>query len=368
MVKMEICSDSEDQQISKLIESFLIVYRIWKVGRDERLGFRKFKSNKPSSSGGAKTFPPTSKEVSLATNESSDPPVQGSCETPAAPSTLLPESLFSKKGKSVRQTSTDPAALNESEKCQSPSKDAQATTAWSDGKSHEGHLQWPSLPIRHRDVSTQFAKGATETSRSSSQPQVPPKNSLPLPHISELFSVMVGQGPNLENQGVPAERLVAKEDLSVARGKDPSERTKSRRRSNTFSATPPNPALITRPGPSPVDYNLELETEFPQDMVIEMQGNAAKKVSRTVIRCTLGERTTFKAVATLALGLRPRQRELQGCGPKGSPRVNQEEARELSQEEARESRQKEARESHHILPGVQESARECEKVLESVRK
>jgi len=60
------------------------------------------------------------------------------------------------------------------------------------------------------------------------------------------------------------------------------------------------------------------------------------------------------AVATLALGLRPRQRELQGCGPRGSSGVSQEEAQELSQEEARESRQKEARESHHILPGVQE--------------
>jgi len=75
-------------------------------------------------------------------------------------------------------------------------------------------------------------------------------------------------------------------------------------------------------------------------------------------------------VATLALGLRPRQRELQGCGPRGSPGVSQEEAWELSQEEAwelsqeeaRESKQKEARESHHILPGVQESARECEGV------
>jgi hypothetical protein len=79
-------------------------------------------------------------------------------------------------------------------------------------------------------------------------------------------------------------------------------------------------------------------------------------------------------VATLALGSRPRQRELQGCGPKGSSRVNQEEARELSQKEARESRQRhcksagqeearelrqeEARESHHILPGVLESVRE----------
>jgi len=65
-------------------------------------------------------------------------------------------------------------------------------------------------------------------------------------------------------------------------------------------------------------------------------------------------------VATLALGSRLRQ--------KGITRVRaKEEARELSQEEARESRRKEARESHHILPGVQESARECEKVLESVR-
>ncbi len=79
------------------------------------------------------------------------------------------------------------------------------------------------------------------------------------------------------------------------------------------------------------------------------------------------EHPRTRSVATLALGLRPRQRELQGCGPKGSPRINQEEARELSQEEARESRQKEARKSHHIFPGVQESARECEKVLESVR-
>jgi len=47
--------------------------------------------------------------------------------------------------------------------------------------------------------------------------------------------------------------------------------------------------------------------------------------------------------------------------------LSQEEARESRRKEARESRRKEARESHHILPGVQESARECEKVLESVR-
>ncbi len=42
--------------------------------------------------------------------------------------------------------------------------------------------------------------------------------------------------------------------------------------------------------------------------------------------------------------------------------ADQEEARELNQEETQESRQKEAWESHHILPGVQESIRECEGV------
>jgi len=157
----------------------------------------------------------------------------------------------------------------------------------------------------------QFVKGATGASGSSSQPQVPPKSSLPLPRILKLFFVVAGQGPSLENLGVIAERPVAKEDLSAAKGKDPSERTESRRRSNTFSATPPNPALITRlgsgpgttaptgmdpQGPSPIDYSLELEAEFPQDMVIEMQGNAAKKARRTIIGRTLGGRTTFKAL------------------------------------------------------------------------
>jgi hypothetical protein len=55
-------------------------------------------------------------------------------------------------------------------------------------------------------------------------------------------------------------------------------------------------------------------------------------------------------VATLALGLRPRQKVYKVA--------NQEEAQESRQEEAWESRQKEARKSHHILPGVLESVKE----------
>jgi hypothetical protein len=126
MVKMEICSDSEDQQISKLNESSLIAYKIQKAGRGARLRFGKFKNNKPSSGGGgsAKVFPLASKEVSSATNRSFDPPAQDSCEAPAASSTLLLENLLNEKGKNARQTPADPAALNKSEKCQSPSKEA----------------------------------------------------------------------------------------------------------------------------------------------------------------------------------------------------------------------------------------------------
>jgi hypothetical protein len=63
---------------------------------------------------------------------------------------------------------------------------------------------------------------------------------------------------------------------------------------------------------------------------------------------TISYKNRRRCVATLALGSRPRQRDLQGCGPKEARELSQKEARELSQEDARESRQEEARESHHI--------------------
>jgi len=47
-------------------------------------------------------------------------------------------------------------------------------------------------------------------------------------------------------------------------------------------------------GPSPVDYNLELEAEFPLAMVIEMQKNAALRARKTVIGRTLACRASFK--------------------------------------------------------------------------
>jgi hypothetical protein len=95
--------------------------------------------------------------------------------------------------------------------------------------------------------------------------------------------------------------------------KDPSKKTfikTSRKNSSTPTMAPPtNPTLIVHPGSrsgktsptrektqglSLVDYNIELEADFPKEMVIEMQGNAARKARRTVIGRTLGGRASFK--------------------------------------------------------------------------
>ncbi|CAM6005874.1 unnamed protein product [Sphagnum balticum] len=47
-------------------------------------------------------------------------------------------------------------------------------------------------------------------------------------------------------------------------------------------------------GPSPVDYNLEIEAEFPPAMVIELQKNVALRARKTVIGRTLAGRASFK--------------------------------------------------------------------------
>jgi hypothetical protein len=73
MVKMEICSDSEDQQIFKLNEYSLIAYKIQKAGHGPHLGFEKFKCKKPNPGGnvGAKDFQQTKRLRWLPTAPSS---------------------------------------------------------------------------------------------------------------------------------------------------------------------------------------------------------------------------------------------------------------------------------------------------------
>jgi hypothetical protein len=121
-----------------------------------RLGFGKFKL---SSGGGAKVFPPVSKENSFGTNGSSVFPVQCSNETPTTSNTLLPENLLS-KGKNAEVALEDPVATSDLKRCRSPGRNAHATIARSDGESSEGQLQQSPPPSSHREVSTQITKEA----------------------------------------------------------------------------------------------------------------------------------------------------------------------------------------------------------------
>jgi hypothetical protein len=83
-----------------------------------------------------------------------------------------------------------------------------------------------------------------------------------------------------------------REDLSVTRAKAPRKRGTQRKDSISSVKTPSVHTLIAQPGsgsgvappdgeasqgPSPVDCNLEIEADFPKELVLTMQENAAKK-------------------------------------------------------------------------------------------
>jgi len=250
MVKMKINSEFKDLQISKLNEFFLMADRIRKVGCGAHQGLGKFKCSKsnPSGGGSARASSPTSNEISSITNGSSDSPAQGSCEAPSVPSIFLPGSSFSKGGKNASQAPADLATFNNPPRCRLLGKDVQANSPRSDGGSRESCFQWSSLLTSHRDILTRITMSVAKASGNFSLTQAYPKNTSPLRHIPELFSVIVGQGSGLENSGTAAARQVAREDLSATRAKEPNKRSAIRRKSTTPTTAPPNSILITHPG------------------------------------------------------------------------------------------------------------------------
>ncbi len=62
------------------------------------------------------------------------------------------------------------------------------------------------------------------------------------------------------------------------------------------SATSPVGEAAQGPSPSPIDYSLEVEADFPKDLVSTMKENAAKKARKTVIGRTLGGKATLKSL------------------------------------------------------------------------
>jgi hypothetical protein len=137
------------------------------------------------------------------------------------------------------------------------------------------------------------------------------KKTSPFPFCSYFSSEDVKKGPGAKVPSVEAAKQVAREDLSVAKAKAPSARNSQRRKTAPALNDLPSPFLIALPGnesratpptgeviqgPSLVDYNMEIAADFPLDMVLKMQRNAAKKARRTVIGKTLGGKATFKAL------------------------------------------------------------------------
>jgi len=110
-----------------------------------------------------------------------------------------------------------------------------------------------------------------------------------------------------------AARQTERNDLSAAREKALKERNLQRKISGISATTPSPPSLIVQPGsgtgatspegeatqgpsPSPIDYSVEVEVDFPKDLVSAMKENAAKKARRTIIGRTLGGRATLKTL------------------------------------------------------------------------
>ncbi len=136
---MNIHSEADDLEISRLNEFFLVADMIRKAGRSARQGLEKFK--KPNPSDGSARFPTlTSNEDPPFTNGSFALPVQGPREAPLAPSSPLSGSPLSKEGKNVIQALEDLAAFSDLTRCQLPDKNTQVISARNDGGSHEGHL------------------------------------------------------------------------------------------------------------------------------------------------------------------------------------------------------------------------------------
>jgi hypothetical protein len=82
---MEICSEADDLQASKLNKFVLVAHRVRKAGRGMRLGLSKNKLRPNGGGDGARASTSTGSENLLTANGSIDPPAPKLCEAPSKP-------------------------------------------------------------------------------------------------------------------------------------------------------------------------------------------------------------------------------------------------------------------------------------------
>jgi hypothetical protein len=138
------------------------------------------------------------------------------------------------------------------------------------------------------------------------------KESLPSLASQILLLSLQVRGRSLKTSEIVAvARQSKREDLSAARAKASKKRGTQRKDSISSVKTPSLHTLIAQPGsrsgaappdgeasqgPSPVDYNLKIEADFPKELMLTMQENTAKKARRTVIGRTFRGKATFKTL------------------------------------------------------------------------
>jgi len=157
---------------------------------------------------------------------------------------------------------------------------------------------------------TQGVAKAAETSNPIHFIQVPPFTSSPT-RIANLSATSIGPGFGLGDLDAIATRQVAQEDHSTVKAKMSSSKLMQQRKLTTPASAPSAPPLTVPPGNgtgstppsgeepqglSPVDYELELEADFPSEMVLKMQEGAVRKARRMVIGKALGGRPTINAL------------------------------------------------------------------------
>ncbi|CAN5962063.1 unnamed protein product [Sphagnum jensenii] len=182
----------------------------------------------------------------------------------------------------------------EQSRLQQTSKEKQASLLKSDGGPRGEFLQRSHSASAPLEVALRILESTIEGADGLRTHQVPPKGVSSLPRKTDLSSASAGLGRSSETLEAAAAKQLEREDLFAARAKAPRMRGTQHKNSISSVTTPSLQTLIAQPGsgtgvaspdgeasqgPLPINYNLEIEADFPKGLVLTMQENAAKKAS-----------------------------------------------------------------------------------------
>ncbi len=282
---MSWAANLEAQHISKLNEHLLIADRIRKAGRSARQGnsWLKNKLLNPSDDGTPAPLSPINSEESALTTRSVGSQAPNDHVTRSR--TCIPslESLSMKNPDFGSIALKVLVTIRGSARQPLSTKTDEATRLGSKGSHNDENIHRSSQSHNPFLMPTQGVAEATKTPNPTHFIQVPALTSSPT-CIADLSAISIRPGFGLGDVDTIATGQVA-QDHSAAKAKESSSKLTQRRQLTTPASAPSTPPLIaptgnrtgsTPPsgeepqGLSPIDYELELEADFPPEMVLEM--------------------------------------------------------------------------------------------------